>query len=112
MMEPAGDACCGATARALDMFNRRGSVIAVVIGGNTPELVSSCSASSSTVITDHPSSNSDMEALSSADPQSDWRPPYPRLIAFHDCLSLASAWSLGLNPSLLDDRPTGMFTGA
>ncbi|KIH60010.1 hypothetical protein ANCDUO_09747, partial [Ancylostoma duodenale] len=37
----------------------------------------------------------------------DWRPPYPRLIAFHDCLSLASAWSLGLNPSLIDDRPTG-----
>ncbi|VDO30852.1 unnamed protein product [Haemonchus placei] len=114
MMEPAGDACCGATARALDMFNRRGSVIAVVIGGNTPELVSSCTASSSTVIpSDHPSSSSDMEALSSADPQSnifrfsDWRPPYPRLIAFHDCLSLASAWSLGLNPSLLDDRPTG-----
>ncbi|KAK6025306.1 hypothetical protein OSTOST_08803 [Ostertagia ostertagi] len=81
MMEPAGDACCGATARALDMFNRRGSVIAVVIG--------------------------DMETLGSIDPQSDWRPPYPRLIAFHDCLSLASAWSLGLNPSLLDDRPTG-----
>uniref|UniRef100_A0A158PGL1 Rap-GAP domain-containing protein n=1 Tax=Angiostrongylus costaricensis TaxID=334426 RepID=A0A158PGL1_ANGCS len=38
---------------------------------------------------------------------SDWRPPYPRLIAFHDCLSLASAWSLGLNSSLLDDKPTG-----
>lgn len=109
MMEPAGDACCGATARALDMFNRRGSVIAVVIGGNTPELVSSCTASSSSVVptSDHMSSNSDMEAHGSADPQSDWRPPYPRLIAFHDCLSLASAWSLGLHPSLLDDRPTG-----
>ncbi|KAK5967974.1 Rap-GAP domain-containing protein, partial [Trichostrongylus colubriformis] len=108
MMEPAGDACCGATARALDMFNRRGSVIAVVIGGNTPEVVSSCTASSSSIIpSDHPSSASDMEALGSIDSQSDWRPPYPRLIAFHDCLSLASAWSLGLNPSLLDDRPTG-----
>ncbi|KJH53689.1 Rap/ran-GAP [Dictyocaulus viviparus] len=37
----------------------------------------------------------------------EWRPPYPRLIAFHDCLSLASAWSLGLNKSLIDDKPTG-----
>ncbi|EYC13220.1 hypothetical protein Y032_0044g1042 [Ancylostoma ceylanicum] len=141
MMEPAGDACCGATARALDMFNRRGSVIAVVIGGksrnapaparatarrtstdaaeqqqfelshhpgNPPDLMSSCTGSSSSVIpSDHPSNNSDIDTHCQVDPQSDWRPPYPRLIAFHDCLSLASAWSLGLNPSLIDDRPTG-----
>ena len=37
-MEPGGDPCCGATAqrleKALEIFNRRGSVIAVVIGGN------------------------------------------------------------------------------
>ncbi|VDL78355.1 unnamed protein product [Nippostrongylus brasiliensis] len=71
-MEPAGDACCGATARALDMFNRRGSVIAVVIGGNTPELVSSCTASSSSAVasSDHQSSNSiDMDTHYSVDPQ-------------------------------------------
>ncbi|CAJ0591203.1 unnamed protein product [Cylicocyclus nassatus] len=109
MMEPAaGDACCGATARALDMFNRRGSVIAVMIGGSTPDVMSSCTTSSTTVIpADHSSTNSDLDAHSQVDPQSDWRPPYPRLVAFHDCLSLASAWSLGLNPSLIDDRPTG-----
>ncbi|ETN80860.1 Rap/ran-GAP [Necator americanus] len=142
MMEPAGDACCGATARALDMFNRRGSVIAVVIGGksrkvpppsrvnanrpstdaaaeehhtdlshhpgNSQDLMSSCTASSSSAIPmDHSSNNSDIETHGQVDSHSDWRPPYPRLIAFHDCLSLASAWSLGLNPSLIDDRPTG-----
>ncbi|CAD6196096.1 unnamed protein product [Caenorhabditis auriculariae] len=109
VMEPqtATEACCGATARGLDMFNRRGSVIAVVIGGNTADVLPCPSTSSSMIPSDQPSTNSDPDSHAHLDPHSDWRPPYPRLTAFHDCLSLASAWSLGIHPNWLDDKPTG-----
>lgn len=103
-MEPGGDACCGATARALEIFNRRGSVIAVVIGGNTPDVLP-CAVQSA-VPTELPSTTSDPDPHSH-DTQWEWRPPYPRLTAFHDCLSLAAGWSLGLATTSFDDKPTG-----
>ncbi|CAI4226744.1 unnamed protein product [Auanema sp. JU1783] len=114
-MEPGGDTCCSATARALDMFNRRGSVIAVVIGGNTPDVLpcatsgttTAASTSSSVVTTEIPSTNSDPDSHGYTDTQNEWRPPYPRLVAFHDVLSLAAGWSLGLHPTCFDDKPTG-----
>lgn len=37
-MDGGSTECVGATARALDLFNRRGSVIAVVIGGKARDL--------------------------------------------------------------------------
>ncbi|CAB3398570.1 unnamed protein product [Caenorhabditis bovis] len=106
---PSSSSSSSATARALDMFNRRGSVLAVVIAGNAADVLPSAAAgatssSSAAISADQPSStNSDPDLETT----SDWRPPYPRLVAFHDCLSLASAWSLGLHPTWLDDKPTG-----
>ncbi|NP_001360531.1 Rap-GAP domain-containing protein [Caenorhabditis elegans] len=103
-----------ATARALDMFNRRGSVLAVVIAGNTAADVlppsagvpntSAVSSSSGVISADQPSStNSDNDT----ETFNEWRPPFPRLSAYQDCLSLAAAWGLGMHPNGLDDKPTG-----
>ncbi|PAV79174.1 hypothetical protein WR25_24179 [Diploscapter pachys] len=101
-MEPLG---VEGTSKAL----RRGSIIAVVIGGGTTNDVLPCTASSTstTIPSDHPSTSSDLDIHSGIPSQFDWRPPFPRLTAFHDCLSLASAWSLGLHPTWFDDKPTG-----
>uniref|UniRef100_A0A915PNA7 Rap-GAP domain-containing protein n=1 Tax=Setaria digitata TaxID=48799 RepID=A0A915PNA7_9BILA len=38
---------------------------------------------------------------------SEWRPCYPRLCAYHDCVSLASAWGLGPPTTSIEPRPTG-----
>uniref|UniRef100_A0A8R1HVM3 Rap-GAP domain-containing protein n=1 Tax=Caenorhabditis japonica TaxID=281687 RepID=A0A8R1HVM3_CAEJA len=111
-----------ATARALDMFNRRGSVLAVVIAGNSaadvlptsagvpktstadPATITPGPTTGGTIIADQPSStNSDNDPEASHE----WRVPFPRLTAFQDCLSLAAAWGLGMHPNGLDDKPTG-----
>ncbi|CAJ0961104.1 unnamed protein product, partial [Mesorhabditis belari] len=106
------DSCSTTTlARGVDMFNRRGSVIAVVI----PGLGNAETLTGASVHSDQPSTASDSDSHhhnhkqpDRPDPNhGDWRPVYPRLVSFHDCLSLASAWSLGQPPPWNEHRPTG-----
>ncbi|GMR58748.1 hypothetical protein PMAYCL1PPCAC_28943 [Pristionchus mayeri] len=114
--------------RALEMFNRRGSVIAVMIGGKgSADVINAASgapssaplsapsdygdkinskASTSMISGDFTSTTSDPEGRDEGRVH-EWRPPYPRLVAYHDINSLAAAWSLGLTPSWLETRATG-----
>lgn len=65
---------------------------------------SAVSSSSGVISADQPSStNSDNDT----ETFNEWRPPFPRLSAYQDCLSLAAAWGLGMHPNGLDDKPTG-----
>ncbi|CAJ0586191.1 unnamed protein product, partial [Mesorhabditis spiculigera] len=99
------------------MFNRRGSVIAVVIGGSTQDVLPNTSGSlsgPSGVHQEHPSTASDPEthnrgAVDRPAPTApgDWRPVYPRLVSHHDCITLASSWGLGQPPPWIEHRATG-----
>ncbi|CAJ0568484.1 unnamed protein product, partial [Mesorhabditis spiculigera] len=99
------------------MFNRRGSVIAVVIGGSTQDVLPNTSGSlsgPSGVHQEHPSTASDPEthnrgAVDRPTPTApgDWRPVYPRLVSHHDCITLASSWGLGQPPPWIEHRATG-----
>ncbi|GMT09770.1 hypothetical protein PFISCL1PPCAC_1067 [Pristionchus fissidentatus] len=114
--------------RALEMFNRRGSVIAVMIGGKgSADVINAASGAPSSAPLSGPSEYGDKATSkpstsmisgdfcsTASDPDGrddgrvhEWRPPYPRLCAYHDVNSLGAAWSLGQCPSWLEMRPTG-----
>ncbi|CAG9536350.1 unnamed protein product [Cercopithifilaria johnstoni] len=155
------DSWCSSTARALDIFNRRSSLLAVSLGVNSDTITSlstcnppklttpasnsssyqhvssdnnghsdnptmtSCSAHSlatTSALTSpessqtnaswsqfdfHTAYDSDCNSQVAPERASEWRPCYPRLCAYHDCVSLASAWGLGPPTTSLEPRPTG-----
>jgi len=54
------------------------------------------------------SASSTLQMSKEGDGAIDWRPPFPRLCAYHDCNSLAAAWGIGPPTINIESaQPTG-----